>query len=491
MIMMMIGILGGMPTSTVMAQEVNVNQVRESVVVVAVYLQAEGGGEILFGQGTGFFVGNTDSEAQYLVTNHHVINHYVNFGGGELQEFTYDVGYGEPMAFVGRMKLRVYYDESTYEEAYRVDSDATKDIAILKLDKPTDKRKALKLCSPTEDMVGSTVYAIGYPGLSENYYASPVSKWKMTDSSVTTGVISRLFTESGTGVRQIQTDAKLQFGNSGGPMINAKGEVIGVNTYGFEASGEENNYSINVDEVIPMLKLHDVEYELSSGGAGGSEGGDSQTQADTAGNDDSQAQADTAGNKDSETQANAVGGSDNNSDSKTDVNDSDKTSSGSGMDSTTLIAVIAGVAVAAVVIIVLIVVLSKKKKTPSANVATAGSGASPVVPGGANPAVRSLSSQHNGASFRLGGNGEQILIGRDVASCTIVFREGTPGISSRHCSVSYDKSSGDFILTDLNSTYGTFLANGQKLTPGMPYHLKAKERFYLGGDANSMLLDYE
>ena len=73
----------------------------------------------------------------------------------------------------------------------------------------------------------------------------------------------------------------------------------------------------------------------------------------------------------------------------------------------------------------------------------------------------------------------------------MVFGEKTPGVSSRHCSLAYDNASGDFILTDLNSTYGTFLANGQKLMPQTPYHLRVGEQFYLGGDANSLRVEIQ
>ncbi|MCM1160530.1 MAG: FHA domain-containing protein [Roseburia sp.] len=101
--------------------------------------------------------------------------------------------------------------------------------------------------------------------------------------------------------------------------------------------------------------------------------------------------------------------------------------------------------------------------------------------------VRSLSAQHNGAVYQL--NDRQILIGRDVANCTVVFQKGTPGVSSKHCSLSYDKSTGEFILTDLKSTYGTFLMNGQKLTAGMSCRLKPGDQFYMGSNANLLRVE--
>jgi predicted component of type VI protein secretion system len=101
--------------------------------------------------------------------------------------------------------------------------------------------------------------------------------------------------------------------------------------------------------------------------------------------------------------------------------------------------------------------------------------------------IRSLSAQHNGQSFAVDRNG--ILIGRDPANCRIVYSEGTPGVSSRHCSIMFDEASGEFLLTDLRSTYGTFLMNGQKLEPNVPYHLRAGESFYVGENSNVLKVE--
>lgn len=56
------------------------------------------------------------------------------------------------------------------------------------------------------------------------------------------------------------------------------------------------------------------------------------------------------------------------------------------------------------------------------------------------------------------------MLGRDPTECNIVFDKNTPGISGRHCQVVYDGNEDRFLLTDLGSSYGTFLGNGKKLT---------------------------
>lgn len=476
-IVMFFCLLGGMPRQ-VLAETNNVNTVRESVVIVEVCLEPTGGGkENGFSRGTGFFIGNPDSQVQYLITNRHVIQQYLDWGAGEETTFKYVIPEkNAEVAFSGKMKIRVCYDKKSYDEAYVVDyAEGTKDIALLRLENPTDKRKALTLYSPSDDMIGTDVYAVGYPGAADNDYVDSVSKWEISDATVTKGTLSRLLTTSGTGVKQIQTDAVIQHGNSGGPMVTEEGYVIGINTSTYAQTDgssvssaildvEKDYYAINIDEVIPMLKLHDVEYVLSSE-QGSIPAGETE--------EDAGQNADASQNTDTEQKADTV---------QTDAEPADGASSSSGSNLNIVIPIAAA---AVILIIVVIILLTRKKKTsPSGSV----SGSAPAGRGG-NPAVRSLSPQHSGASFPL--NGKQILIGRNKASCTVVFGEKTPGVSSRHCSLAYDNASGDFILTDLNSTYGTFLANGQKLMPQTPYHLRVGEQFYLGGDANSLRVEIQ
>ena len=102
--------------------------------------------------------------------------------------------------------------------------------------------------------------------------------------------------------------------------------------------------------------------------------------------------------------------------------------------------------------------------------------------------MRSLSPQHRGTRVTLGA--QPIVLGRGQ-DCTVVYQSNTPGVSGHHCSLSWDSASGEFILTDLSSTYGTFLANGQKLTPNMAYRLRSGDQFYLGERANLLQVSVE
>jgi putative serine protease PepD len=110
---------------------------------------------------------------------------------------------------------------SVTRSATLVGEEANSDLALIRIDPSGFGLKALKLVSSSSTKVGDQVYAIGNPyGL---------------DESLTRGIVSALNREisapdGATIAGAIQTDAALNPGNSGGPLLNEQGEVIGVNS---------------------------------------------------------------------------------------------------------------------------------------------------------------------------------------------------------------------------------------------------------------------
>lgn len=149
------------------------------------------------GEGSGFVI---DAENGYIVTNNHVVA-----GGGSIV-VTFSDGTELPSQIIG--------------------TDPASDLAVIQIDAEAKALTAVSLADSDALKVGQTVVAIGSPfGL---------------QSSMTTGIVSgldRLFpgaiSPSGA-VYQIpdiiQTDAAVNPGNSGGPLLNLQGQVIGVNT---------------------------------------------------------------------------------------------------------------------------------------------------------------------------------------------------------------------------------------------------------------------
>lgn len=234
---------------------------RHGIAVVAVGVQV-GDQWQEAGWGTGFFVGEKNQPVEYLITNHHVVEYYLENGAGEL--LVGDDGSGAVVT--ARAKVRVYFDSQDFVEAYVMDFDAVRDLALVRLSAATDKRAALTLCSPTDDMVGDTVYTVGYPGISDSVSKESTTSRGESDATVSTGVVSRISTVAGTGVGQILTDAEIREGNSGGPMVNERAQVLGVNTYFVSnTKGEQANYAVNIDEALPMLNANNVPYTMAGG----------------------------------------------------------------------------------------------------------------------------------------------------------------------------------------------------------------------------------
>ena len=103
-------------------------------------------GTMTYWQGTGFFVGEEGQDPQYIVTNCHVVEDFILAGKA--------LGGGE---------LHVLFDQDDEAEAYLVDYDAEKDLAVLRLAEPTDKRAPLSMRQAEDSMLGDEVYAVGYP----------------------------------------------------------------------------------------------------------------------------------------------------------------------------------------------------------------------------------------------------------------------------------------------------------------------------------------
>ena len=134
-----------------------------------------------------------------------------------------------------------------------VGSDDSTDIALLRINPNGRTLKPLTLADSSTVQVGDNAYAIGDPyGL---------------DRTLTTGVISavkrQINSPNGVAIdNAIQTDAALNPGNSGGPLLDASGRVIGVNSQ-IETSGADGG-SVGIGFAVPSDTVRQVIQRLAS-----------------------------------------------------------------------------------------------------------------------------------------------------------------------------------------------------------------------------------
>ena len=200
----------GYSAGQVYAQNVHSVVLIECTITTNVYGQSATG----MSAGSGFVL----SEDGYVVTNYHVVQ------GASKVEF-------------------VLYDGTRYG-AEVVGYDDTNDVAVLKAD--ASGLDPVTLGSSDDLIVGDQVVAIGNP-LGE------------LTSTLTVGYVSakeRDVTTDGTVINMLQTDAAINSGNSGGPLFNMKGEVVGITTAKYSgasssgASIEGIGFAIPIDDVM-------------------------------------------------------------------------------------------------------------------------------------------------------------------------------------------------------------------------------------------------
>jgi putative serine protease PepD len=176
--------------------------------------------------GSGFVI----DRAGHIVTNFHVIQ--------------------------GAQKVQVSFSGQDQLPATVVGKDRSTDLAVLKIDAHARALTPLPLGNSDAVRVGDPVYAIGNPfGLTR---------------TLTTGVVSavqrQIFAPNGVPIDSaIQTDAAINHGNSGGPLIDASGRVIGV-TSQIQTGGAQNQGNVGIGFAIPVNTVRDIAGQIIANG---------------------------------------------------------------------------------------------------------------------------------------------------------------------------------------------------------------------------------
>lgn len=171
------------------------------------------------------------SEDGYILTNNHIVN-------SSSTSYYYELGKANKVTVT-------LYNDSTKYDATIVGTDSQTDLAVIKIEK--NGLKAAELGDSDAAQVGEFAMAIGNPlGLTD---------------SVTAGIVSAVNREvsdqDGNSYVAIQTDASINSGNSGGALVNSKGQVIGVNTLKLSGTGVEG-----VGFAIPINSTKEIYEQL-------------------------------------------------------------------------------------------------------------------------------------------------------------------------------------------------------------------------------------
>lgn len=379
--------------------------------------------------GTGFCVGKAGEPVEYVITNAHVVTATDEYGNV--------LGYPDEVNVIFE---DVDADSTVSAKVLKIFTDGV-DLAILRLQAPTTLRQQLPLRSSTEMKIMDDVFALGFPAIADDssgYIPSTVE-----DVTVTKGSVGKEQYLDGN-TKYLQIDNAISSGNSGGPLLDENGAVVGINTWVADPSaGTSLGFALYIDYAIDYFNTMGYPYTLASGTAVPDNTDSSGVPAPTP------ALPQPAPTPE-------------------------------GLAWYVYLAI--GIAVAAVAVVVYLMLDRKKKQRDNL---TPPSVTVPVSPRtDANRGGRQLMSigQTNALGSKTYSVRGKTIIGRDPASCQIVFPAKTPGISSKHCLV--QEIPEGVVVMDAGSSYGTFLENGTKMEPNKPYSILVGEAFYLASKDN-------
>lgn len=302
------------------------------------------------------------------------------------------------------------------------------------------------------------MWALGFPGAAEHDFIDPKSA--LFEVDISRGTIRRMVKKANSETDLYEIDAPINPGNSGGPLANDCGEVIGINEMAALVQavvvGQDENghaapvveripegsgiaWAIASDELLPQLSKLGIEPQIASSPCLAS--ASTQSTAPT---------------------------------------------------SPLLLAAALGALILSGGAIVL--AATKRGRAAASQVVRSISPLrAPPVPSPLKPIrqaiLRAVSGDLAGTEVAL--EAKPLTIGRDPASCQLVFPANADLVSKRHCTLRYDPRHGTLVLEDVGSMNGTFVQSGQsgqsveRLMPGSPKPLQVDDRFYVG-DARFM-----
>ncbi len=382
------------------------------------------------GTGTCFLVGNGDC----AITNYHVVEILDNTEKATNEAWqSVNGGFGSYNSILDiKHILRVKYFDKNGTEIGTFDSNVLakangKDLALISIPNNVSSVGVMpvKFLRDEEIKVGSRVFAVGFP-LAANIEVL------QNDQTVSDGCVSKKDAMI-EGTKYIQTNANINHGNSGGPLYDAKGNVMGVNTLTINKQIAEGiGFAVQSSEIIHFLEQNNipVQYASEVNQIAPNEG------------------------------LPASGGN---------------TLEGQGTGNNTTAAKVILLVCIPLLILAVCLYIALDRKNKSRRLIQVSSSSTPNVqkrvPRGrirvADGVFTLTGVKGSFTGMNIPFHSFPASMGRDTSLCKVQFAPNTKGVSRLHCTISFN--AGVFTVTD-SSTYGTYI-NGSKINPNTPTKL--------------------
>lgn len=236
-----------LPT-TALAANTAVNDAKNGVVQVRVtYTDDAGIVEDLF-SGTGFLINDNT-----VLT----CNHVVTLTAGELAALA-EIYQKTVPEFQSRLKIAITVSRDVTIDATIINSSETMDFAILRLSTSLQGKKALAIRSSATVEQTEHVFAIGFPDISSD--AQSFSTYTSEDATIAEGVVNKNGAYFDANVKYLQTSCELDFGNSGGPMVDENGNVVGLCAGYLDSAASAVYFAVGIDQVTEVLSALGIPY---------------------------------------------------------------------------------------------------------------------------------------------------------------------------------------------------------------------------------------
>ena len=235
-----------------------VAEARNGIIQVRLYYVDNSGNSYCLQTGSGFLLG-ASSGATTVITNHHVISLTDEDKTFWTETFGVDFFNSNEV----NMEARVAVKRDVEIVTSYVNGSEQTDFAILELAQPIYDRAPLKIANSDEVMETQNVYALGFPGAASS--AEDDSVYTVEDVTISNGIVGKFQTINN--IEFILHNAELGRGNSGGPLVDSNGAVVGVNTLTYADDAARYYSSIEINEIASVLDALGIAYEKADGSA--------------------------------------------------------------------------------------------------------------------------------------------------------------------------------------------------------------------------------